>query len=107
MGVGGVPGDAVVGSPPANAGDAGLSPGLGGSRMPRSHWARVPQLLSLRPEAREPQLLSPHAALLRPAPGARAPRWERPPRQGVAPARCNWRGPARSSEDPMQSKINK
>ena len=33
---------------PANAGDAGSSPGLGGSRMPRSDWAREPQLLSLR-----------------------------------------------------------
>ena len=33
---------------PANAGDTGLSPGLGGSHMPRSGWAREPQLLSLR-----------------------------------------------------------
>ena len=33
---------------PANAGDTGLSPGLGGSHMPRSSWAREPQLLSLR-----------------------------------------------------------
>ena len=33
---------------PANAGDAGSSPGLGGSHMPRSGWARGPQLLSLR-----------------------------------------------------------
>ena len=32
----GFPGGAVVGSPPANAGDAGSSPGLGGSHMPRS-----------------------------------------------------------------------
>ena len=38
----------MVGSLPANAGDAGSSPGLGGSRMPRSDWARAPQLLSLR-----------------------------------------------------------
>ena len=38
----------MVGSLPANAGDAGLSPGLGGSRVPRSDWARGPQLLSLR-----------------------------------------------------------
>ena len=45
---GGFPGGAVVGSPPANAGDAGSSPGLGGSHMPRSNWAREPQLLSLR-----------------------------------------------------------
>ena len=33
---------------PANAGDTGLSPGLEGSHMPRSNWAREPQLLSLR-----------------------------------------------------------
>ena len=33
---------------PANAGDAGSSPGLGRSRVPRSGWAREPQLLSLR-----------------------------------------------------------
>ena len=33
---------------PANAGDTGSSPGLGGSHMPRSDWAREPQLLSLR-----------------------------------------------------------
>ena len=32
---------------PANAGDAGSSPGLGRSHMPRSSWAREPQLLSL------------------------------------------------------------
>ena len=45
---GGFPGGAVVGSLPANAGDTGSSPGLGGSHMPRSNWAREPQLLSLR-----------------------------------------------------------
>ena len=44
----GFPGGAVVGSLPAGAGDTGSSPGLGGSRMPRSGWAREPQLLSLR-----------------------------------------------------------
>ena len=33
---------------PAGARDVGSSPGLGGSRMPRSNWAREPQLLSLR-----------------------------------------------------------
>ena len=32
----------------ANAGDTGSCPGLGGSHMPRSDWAREPQLLSLR-----------------------------------------------------------
>ena len=45
---GGFPGGAVVESLPANAGDVGLSPGLGGSHVPRSDWAREPQLLSLR-----------------------------------------------------------
>ena len=33
---------------PANAGDMGSIPGLGRSHMPRSNWAREPQLLSLR-----------------------------------------------------------
>ena len=37
----------MVGSLPANAGDTGSSPGLGGSHMPRGSWAREPQLLSL------------------------------------------------------------
>ena len=44
----GFPGGAVVESLPANAGDTGSSPGLGGSHMPRSGWAREPRLLSLR-----------------------------------------------------------
>ena len=44
----GFPGGAVVESLPANAGDTGSSPGLGRSHMPRSGWARGPQLLSLR-----------------------------------------------------------
>ena len=38
----------MVESLPANAGDTGSSPGLGGSHMLRSNWAREPQLLSLR-----------------------------------------------------------
>ena len=44
----GFPGGAAVASLPANEGDTGSSPGLGGSHMPRSNWAREPQLLSLR-----------------------------------------------------------
>ena len=44
----GFPGGAVVGGLPASAGDTGSSPGLGRSRVPRSSWAREPQLLSLR-----------------------------------------------------------
>ena len=43
----GFPGGAVVENLPANAGDMGSSPGLGRSHMPRSKWAREPQLLSL------------------------------------------------------------
>ena len=48
----------MVESLPADAGDTGSSPGLGGSHMPRSNWARELQLLSLRVWAREIQLLS-------------------------------------------------
>ena len=44
----GFPGGAVVENLPANAGDTGSSPGLRRSHMPRSTWAREPQLLSLR-----------------------------------------------------------
>ena len=44
----GFPGGTVVENLPANAGDTGSSPGLGGSHMPWSNWAREPQLLSLR-----------------------------------------------------------
>ena len=44
----GFPGGAVVENLPANAGDTGSSPGLGGSHVPQSGWAREPQLLSLR-----------------------------------------------------------
>ena len=45
--IGGFPGGTVVENLPANAGDTGLSPGLGRFHMPRSNWAREPQLLSL------------------------------------------------------------
>ena len=38
----------MVGSLPASAGDTGSGPGLGGSRVPRSGWAREPRLLGLR-----------------------------------------------------------
>ena len=43
----GFPGGAVVENLPANAGDTGSSPGLGRCHVPRSSWAREPQLLSL------------------------------------------------------------
>ena len=45
---GGFPGGSVVESLPANAGDTGSSPGLGRCHMPRSNYAREPQLLRLR-----------------------------------------------------------
>ena len=38
----------MVRNPPASAGDTGSCPGLGRSHMPRSSYAREPQLLSLR-----------------------------------------------------------
>ena len=44
----GFPGGAVVEGLPASAGGAGSGPGLGGSHVPRSDWAREPQLLGLR-----------------------------------------------------------
>ena len=55
----GFPSGTVVKNPPANAGDAGLSPGPGRSHMLRSNSACAPQLLSLCSRAREPQLLKP------------------------------------------------
>ena len=63
----GFSGGAVVESPPANAGDTGSSPGLGGSRMPRNGWAHVPQLLSPRATSVEGRM-----------PRARALQQERP-----------------------------
>ena len=44
----GFPGGGLVDNLPANAGDTGSSPGLGRIHMPRSNWAREPQLLGLR-----------------------------------------------------------
>ena len=61
----GFPGGTVVKNPPANAGDTGSSPGLGRSHMPRSNWAREPQLLSPRAtttEARTPRAPAPQQA---------------------------------------------
>ena len=91
------PGGAVVGNPPANAGDMGSSPGPGGSHMPWSNKAHAPQLMSLCSTALEPQLLSPSATTTEAcAPRAHAPQQEKPPQweahapQGrVAPARRN------------------
>ena len=75
----GFPGGAVVESLPANAGDTGSSPGLGGYRMPWSSWAREPQLLSLRvwslcSATREAMTVrGPHSAMKR---GPRSPQLE-------------------------------
>ena len=44
----GFPGGAVVEGLPADAGHMGSGPGLGGSRVPQSGWAREPRLLGLR-----------------------------------------------------------
>ena len=76
----GFPGGAMVKNPPSSAGDTGSSPGPGRSHMPRSNWARAPQLLSLRSGVREPQLLSQHTTTTEAhAPRARAPQQEKPP----------------------------
>ena len=74
------PGGAMVKNLPANAGNTGSSPGPGRSHMPRSDWARAPQLLNLCSGARKPQLLSPRAtdAEAR-VPRARAPQQDKPP----------------------------
>ena len=54
----------MVGGLPADAGNAGLSPGLGGSRVPRSDWAREPQLLGLCSAAGEAGIVrDPRAAV--------------------------------------------
>ena len=58
----------MVGNPPASAGDAVSSPGLGGSQMPQSNWARAPQLLSLCAATTEAHVLR-----------ARAPQQEKSP----------------------------
>ena len=44
----------MVGSLPASAGDVGSSPGLGGSHVPWSDWAREPQ--TAEPARLEPVL---------------------------------------------------
>ena len=59
----GFPGGAVVKNPPANAGDTGLSPGLGRSNIPRNNKAREPQLL--KPTHLEPMLPTRGATAMR------------------------------------------
>ena len=55
----GVPGGSVVKNLPADAGDMGSTPGPGRSRIPRSSYARAPQLPSLCCTAHVPQRLKP------------------------------------------------
>ena len=97
----GFPGGAVVGSPPADAGDMGSSPGLGRSHMPWSNGARAPQLLSLSATTTEAR-----------TPSARALQRERPPNEKSAHCSEGWpllattrEKPAHSNEDPRQPKI--
>ena len=71
----GFPGGTVVENLPAGAGHTGSSPGLGGSHMPRSNWAREPQLLSLRSTTREAAIVrGPRTAMKS---GPRLPQLER------------------------------
>ena len=80
---------------PANAGDTGSGPGLGGSHVPRSSWAREPQLLGLRvwslcSATREAAMVrGPRTAMKS---GPRLPQLEKTLAQ---------------NEDPTQPKINK
>ena len=99
----GFPGGAVVENLPANAGDTGSSPGLGGSRVPRSSWAREPQLLSLRVWSLCPATggaaveRGPRTAM-RSGPRTAMKSGPRLPQLGKALSR---------TEDPTQPKINK
>ena len=99
----GFPGGAVVGNPPARAGDTGSSPGPGGSHIPRSGEARAPQLLSPRATTAEAR-----------APGAHGPQQEKLPHEGPSRRNEGWpplaatgQKPACSNRDPTQPKINK
>ena len=88
---------------PASAGDTGSSPGLGRSHMPRSSWAREPQLLSL------------HVWSLCPATGAAAmvrgpcTAMKSGPRTAMksVPRLPQLEKALAQTEDPTQPKINK
>ena len=84
----------MVESLPADAGDTGSSPGLGGSHMPQSIWARELQLLSLRDWSL--------CSTTREATTVRGPRTA----MKSGPARRNWRKPSHRNRDPTQPKIN-
>ena len=102
----GLPGGSVVKRPPANAGDAGLTPGPERFHLPQGNEAHAPQLLSLCPGAREQQLLKPACAR------ACAP-WQRPHSEtltlqlGSSPHLPQLEKSPPSSEDLAQPKINK
>ena len=104
----GFPGSSVVKNLPANAGDTGSIPGQGGSHMPSSNEARVPQLLSRCSRAWELQLLKPRK--LEPMLGNRRSHCNE------KPAHHNWRVASptllqlekkspNSNKDPAQPKI--
>ena len=96
---GGFPGGSAVKTLPVNAGDTGLIPDAGRSRLLCSNEAHEPQLLSLCSGVQELRLLSPHATTTEPVcPRAHAPQQEKPPQQearalnqGEVPARHTWR----------------
>ena len=90
----GFPGGAVVENLPANAGHMGSSRGLGRSHMPWSHWAREPQLLSLRVWS----LCSATRDRDSERPAHRDEEW---------PPLAATRKPSHRNEDPTQPKINK
>ena len=70
----GFPHGSVVKRPPANAGDVGLIPDPGGSHMPQSNSAHVPQLFSLCSGARSCSYWAHVLQMLKPLhPGACAP----------------------------------
>ena len=101
--VSGFPGGAVVESLPADAGDTGSSPGLGRSHMPRSNWAREPQLLSLRvwslcSATREAAIVKGPRTAMKGGPRTAMKSGPRSPQLEKALAR---------TEDPIQPKINK
>ena len=79
---------------PAVAGDMGSGPGLGGSHVLRSNWAREPQLLSLRVWS------------LCSATGEAATVGGLRTAMKSVPACRDWRGPSHRNEDPTQPKIN-
>ena len=99
----GFPGGAVVEGLPADAGDTGSSPGLGGSHMPWSGWARGPQLLSLRvwslcPAAGGAAMVRGPRTVMKSGPRTAMRSGPRLPQLEKALARI---------EDPTQPKINK